>query len=79
VLTAQEIRTLTTSARLRNFSTCKDGSETCDYSQLTTLEATAESKRNYTACLQGYELCDRSRLTTAKNEMAKKAKSGIRE
>jgi hypothetical protein len=51
----------------RNLSVCRDGRETCDYSQLTATEAKmladAEYKRNYAACLEGRGYCDLSRLT----------------
>ncbi|HEX4920830.1 MAG TPA: hypothetical protein VFV92_08830, partial [Candidatus Bathyarchaeia archaeon] len=53
----------------RNLSACRDGQDSCDYSQLTPPEARmladAEQKRNYTACLTGHGYCDPSRLTSS--------------
>jgi len=62
-----QARVTATEEHARNLAICKNGDESCDYSQLTAVEAStlaaAEQKRNYTACLKGYGFCDRSRLS----------------
>jgi hypothetical protein len=65
----QQAQTVAVAEHRRNLSFCKDGLETCNYSELTPSEAAAltkaEHQRNYTACLNGFGYCDPSRLTPA--------------
>jgi hypothetical protein len=60
-----------TSEHQRNFSNCRNGSSSCDRSQLSDTEATAlavaEHRLNVSNCENGFTSCDHSRLTVVES------------